>query len=146
MAAGDDLRITDAIVIPAAELSWSFARSGGPGGQNVNKVESKAELRWTPGTSRALAGLDDDTRAWLLGRLAPKLTTTGELIVTSTLTRDQIRNRGDATLKLTSIVLAALARPKKRRATKPSKGAKERRIASKKKRAEVKRGRAARHD
>ncbi len=146
MAAADDLRVTDAIVIPAAELSWAFARSGGAGGQNVNKVESKVELRWTPATSRALAGLDADTRAWLLSRLAARLTGGGELLITSTLTRDQIRNRGDALAKLVTLVRTALLRPKTRRATRPSRGAKERRIASKKKRGEVKRTRSVKGD
>src|SRR5688572_8571391 len=120
-----DVRVNDAIVIPAAELRWSFSRSGGPGGQNVNKVESKAELRWRPDGSRALAPLPQDTRAWVLSRLAPRLTLDGELLVTSTLTRDQIRNREDAAAKLAAIIRTALLRPKKRKPTKPSKGAKE---------------------
>ena len=90
-----DVVVTPGLVIPASELSWAFARSGGPGGQNVNKVESKVELRWTPGESKAVAGLDEGTRTWLLARIAARLTAGGELIVISTLTRDQIRNRAD---------------------------------------------------
>ena len=130
-----DIRINDRITIPGRELSVAFARSGGPGGQNVNKVESKVEVRWQPATSGAFAS---DERAWLMSRLAPRLTTAGELIVTSTVTRDQIRNRADAEAKLGAIVRAALFRPKKRRPTKPSRGATERRIQSKKRRAAVK--------
>jgi ribosome-associated protein len=136
-----DLKVSDAITIPAAELSWSFARSGGPGGQNVNKVESKVDLRWTPAGSRALAGLDETTRTWLLSRLAPRLTLDGELVVTSTLHRDQLRNREDAATKLVGVVRAALIRPKTRRATRPSKRANQRRIAAKKHRGEIKKGR-----
>lgn len=136
-----DVRVNDAILIPAAELSWSFARSGGPGGQNVNKVESKAELRWRPAGSRALAGLDEGTRAWLLSRLAGRLTTEGELLVTSTLTRDQAKNRQDAADKLAAIVRAALFRPKKRKPTRPTRASKDRRIAAKKRRAVVKKAR-----
>ncbi len=92
-----DLVVTPRVRIPAGELSFAFARSGGPGGQNVNKVSSKAELRWNPACSSAL-GADD--RAWLLERLAKRLTNDGTLIVTSTLTRDQIQNRDDALSKL----------------------------------------------
>ena len=133
-----DLRITPSIVIPEDELQVAFARSGGPGGQNVNKVSSKAELRWTPGTSRALSAADRD---YLLTRIASRLTTEGELIVVSTKTRDQLRNREDAEAKLAELVAAALVRPKPRRATKPSRGAKERRLREKKVRGEIKRGR-----
>jgi ribosome-associated protein len=136
-----ELRVTDALVIPGAELAWAFARSGGPGGQHVNKVESKVELRWTPAGSRALADLDEGTRAWLLGRLAGRLTTGGELVVTSTLTRDQLKNRADAAAKLAALVRAALLRPKKRKPTRPSRASKERRIAAKKHRGDVKKGR-----
>ena len=74
-----DIVVTPRLTIPAGELSMSFARSGGPGGQNVNKVSSKVELRWNPRTSSALA---DDDRALLLERLASKLTNDGTLIVT----------------------------------------------------------------
>ena len=136
-----DLRVTDSIVIPGAELSWAFSRSGGPGGQNVNKVSSKVELRWTPAGSRALAGLDEVTRAWLLGRLAGRLTLDGELIVVSQATRDQGKNKSDAAMKLAAIVRGALARPKKRRPTRPSRASKERRIGEKKRRAAIKKDR-----
>ena len=132
------MAVTSDIRIPAHELSISFARSGGPGGQNVNKVESKVELRWTPGESRAVQG---PTREWLLQRLAPKLTSAGELIVTSSRTRDQLKNREDALAKLAGTVRQALARPKKRRKTKPTASAKRKRLEAKKQRSRVKKDR-----
>ena len=133
-----DLRVTDRIWIPEGELRVAFARSGGPGGQNVNKVNSKVELRWTPATSAAFG---EDDRAWLLGKLAGRLTNSGELLVTSERTRDQAKNREDAQAKLAAIVAAALFRPKKRRATRPTRGSKERRIGEKRHRAEIKKSR-----
>ena len=138
-----DLRITDRITIPASELRVSFARSGGPGGQNVNKVASKVQLRWTPATSTALSEAD---RAWLLNKWASKLTSDGDLIVTSDLTRDQGRNRVDAEGKLADVIATALVRPKKRRATRPSKAAKARRIDEKKARGQIKKGRRQTED
>src|SRR5687768_11491824 len=107
-----DIVVTPRLTIPAGELGIAFARSGGPGGQNVNKVASKVDLRWNPTTSPALT---EDDRSWLLSRLANRLTNDGELIVTSTLTRDQIKNRDDAMSKMALIVRAALDRPKNRR-------------------------------
>jgi ribosome-associated protein len=133
-----DLRVTDRITIPEGELRIAFARSGGPGGQNVNKVNSKVELRWTPSTSAALG---EDDRAWLLRKLGGRLTNDGELLVTSERTRDQGKNREDAQAKLAAIVAAALFRPKKRRATRPTRASKERRIGAKKHRAEIKKAR-----
>jgi len=130
-----DLVITPWLTIPASELSIAFARSGGSGGQNVNKVSSKVDLRWNPATSAALGEAD---RAWVLQKLRSRLTGDGTLIVTSTATRDQIANRADAMSKLALIVAAALDRPKPRKATKPSKGAKRRRLADKRHRAEKK--------
>ncbi|HMG20919.1 MAG TPA: alternative ribosome rescue aminoacyl-tRNA hydrolase ArfB, partial [Kofleriaceae bacterium] len=137
-----DIVVTPRVIIPGGELALAFSRSGGPGGQNVNKVASKVELRWNPTTSAALAALGDDERAWLVHRLRSRLTSDGTLIVTSTLTRDQIQNRDDATDKMTLIVRAALDRPKPRKATKVSKGAKRRRVADKRKHAEKKANRS----
>ena len=133
-----DVVIKPGITIPAGELSFAFARSGGPGGQNVNKVSSKVELRWNPVTSSALTA---DDRALLIQRLRSRLTTDGTLIVTSTLTRDQLKNRDDAQSKLVLIVRSALHRDKPRRETKPTRASKRRRVADKRHRSEIKRNR-----
>jgi ribosome-associated protein len=138
-----DLVVTSRLTIPASELSIAFARSGGPGGQNVNKVSSKVDLRWNPRTSTALNEYD---RAWLLQKLRSRLTTDGTLIVTSTATRDQIANREDAIEKLAAIVRAALERPKFRKPTQVTRGAKRRRVADKRHRAEIKRHRRGNAD
>jgi ribosome-associated protein len=138
-----DIVVTPRIVIPSEELTEQFVRSSGAGGQNVNKVSSKVELRWTPQTSSALSF---DDRAYLLTKLGGRLTLDGELIITSDKYRDQPRNRADAAEKLAALVRTALLRPKPRKKTKPSRGAKERRIASKKKRGETKAGRRASFD
>ena len=138
-----DVVVTPRLTIPAGELSLAFARSGGPGGQNVNKVASKVELRWNPTTSAALTY---DDRAWLIQKLGNRLTGDGTLIVTSTLTRDQLKNRDDAMSKLVLIVRSALFRPKPRRDTKPTRASKRRRVADKRHRSEIKRGRRGSDD
>jgi ribosome-associated protein len=135
-----DITVTPHLTIPASELAIAFARSGGPGGQNVNKVSSKVELRWNLRDTSAASATD---HAQLLEKLGGKLTTEGELIVTSTKTRDQIKNRDDAFDKLTLIVRAALHRDKPRKATKPSKASKRRRVEGKRHRSEIKKGRRA---
>lgn len=134
----DDVRVGPRLTIPGDELSLQFTRSRGPGGQNVNKVESRVELRWSLADSRALRDAD---RRWLLNRLASQLTQDGELIVTSERYRTQARNRADATDKLADLVRQALIRPKARRATRPSRGSIQRRLDAKKQRGEVKRQR-----
>ena len=135
----NDLVITPWLTIPATELSIAFARSGGSGGQNVNKVSSKVDLRWNLETSAVLRPED---RAWLLQKLRSRLSGDGTLIVTSTLTRDQLKNRDDAESKLALIVRTALDRPRPRKATKVSRGAKRRRVADKRHKAEIKKSRS----
>lgn len=136
-----DLVVSPRLTIPGDELSIQFARSGGSGGQNVNKVSSKVDLRWNVAESRALSAEDRD---WLLQQLRSKLLADGTLIVTSTLTRDQIKNRTDAESKLVLIVRTALDRPKPRKPTKVSKGAKRRRVEAKRHKAEIKKNRSYR--
>ena len=133
-----DITVTPHLTIPAGELAIAFARSGGPGGQNVNKVSSKVELRWNIRDTRAVSATDYEL---LMTNLGGKLTTDGELIVTSTKTRDQAKNREDAFDKLTLIVRSALHRPKPRKATKPSRAAKRRRVESKRHRSVIKKNR-----
>ncbi len=129
------LVVTERIRIPDDELSFEFARSGGPGGQNVNKVASKATLRWNPVTSGALPPAVRDR---LLQAVGSKLTTEGELLITSQKTRDQGRNVEDCREKLREIVLAASRPPKVRRATKPTKTSQTRRVEAKSRRSDVK--------
>ena len=127
----EDIEISETVTIPARELRISFARSGGPGGQNVNKVETKVDLRWSPAQTSVLSG---DTLEGLLVRLARRLTASGELVITSSRTRDQSRNREDAQAKLAEIVREALRPPRARKSTRPSKKAKERRLREKRER------------
>jgi len=139
----EDIVVTPRVTIPGDELAIAFSRSGGAGGQNVNKVSSKVELRWNPATSTALS---TEERSWLIERLRSRLTGDGTLIVTSTATRDQLKNRDDATSKLALIVRTALDRPKPRKPTKVSRGAKRRRVADKRHHSEIKRNRSGASD
>jgi ribosome-associated protein len=132
------IEVTPHITIPKDELEITFARSGGPGGQNVQKVSSKVLVRWKPAHSRSLP---EDVKARLLAQQGRRLTRDGEILVTSQRTRDQGRNLRDCLDKLCSLVLRALAPPKPRRATRPTRGSRERRLLSKKKRASRKESR-----
>jgi ribosome-associated protein len=130
------LRINDRITIPLDEFRWEVSRSGGPGGQNVNKVNSKVLLRWSPGSSPSLP---EPVRARLMAALASRLTREGELLVTSQRSRDQARNLADCLAKVRDLVLAAATPPKPRRPTRPTLGSQIRRVEQKTRRSAAKR-------
>jgi len=132
------LAITESIAIPDEELDWSFARSGGPGGQNVNKVASKAHLRWAIARNSSVPEI---VKSRLCVAHPAQLTTDGEFLITSQEYRDQERNRERCVEKLVEWISAALVVPKPRVATKPSKASKRRRVAAKRKQGERKAGR-----
>jgi ribosome-associated protein len=136
----DALVISDTVRIPARALSLRAVRASGPGGQNVNRVATKVELRVD---LDAIEGLSDAARARLAALARPRLGADGRLLVTSQATRNQGRNLEDARAKVAALVRASLVRPRRRLPTAPTTGAEERRIATKRRRAEVKRGRAA---
>jgi ribosome-associated protein len=122
------VQVTETIAIPDAEFQWSFARSSGPGGQNVNKVASKATLRWPLAASPSLP---EHVKARLIALYRRRVTTEGDLVLSSQRFRDQERNRQDCLEKLAELVREAAALPKPRRATRPSRGSKLRRLAAK---------------
>lgn len=129
------LAITETLSIPLAVFAFEFARSGGPGGQNVNKVNSKATLRWTPAESPSLTPA---VKARLLRTIGTRLTKEGELLITSQLTRDQGRNVEDCLEKVRELVLAAARPPKTRRASRPTFASNVRRVESKVRRSTTK--------
>jgi ribosome-associated protein len=129
------LHVAPHIVIPDSELELSFARSGGPGGQNVNKVSSKVLLRWRPANSAALS---PELKFRLLEMLRGRLTKEGDLLIVSQRHRDQPRNIEDCQEKLRALILAGIRRPTIRRPTKPTRGAKERRHQQKRRRSQTK--------
>ena len=117
--------------IPPGELTVRASRASGAGGQHVNKTSSRVEVVWNVAESRALTPQD---RAWLLKKLAARLTADGALRVVVSDTRSQIRNRDIAMERLAEVVRAGLARPKKRKPTKPSRSALRARVEAKKRR------------
>jgi len=129
------LDVTPAIQIPESELRFSFARSSGPGGQNVNKVSSKAILHWPVATSPSIP---DDVRERFLARYGSRVTNEGEVVITSERYRDQPRNVQDCLDKLREMLLAVAKPPRRRRKTKPTKGSIERRLQSKREKSEKK--------
>lgn len=120
--------VNQRIQIPDSEFQMTFARSGGPGGQNVNKVASKAQLVWNPQTS---AGLPAEVKERFLARYARRLTNEGTLQITSQRFRDQARNTEDCRRKLAELILAVALPPVKRKASKPSQAARQRRLNEK---------------
>ncbi|MFD5827392.1 alternative ribosome rescue aminoacyl-tRNA hydrolase ArfB [Lentzea sp. NPDC060358] len=134
----DDVTVTRTLVVPAAELRERFSRSGGPGGQGVNTADSRVELSFDLAASPSIPA---HLKARMLERLAGRLVD-GVLTIAASEHRAQLQNRSAARERLTAVLRAAAAPPPPvRRATKPTKGSQERRIASKKRRADTKRGR-----
>lgn len=134
------LPVTAAIAIPDNELSVRFARSGGPGGQNVNKVATKCELRFALDRSCAL---DADVKARLRARYPAHVTNEGEVIVASERTRSQTQNRADAERRLVAMIASVLAPPKRRRRTRVPTAERRKRVEQKRRRSEQKRLRRA---
>lgn len=124
-----------------SELEFSSSRSSGPGGQNVNKVNTKVSLRWNVRESQILT-LEE--KELLLQKLAPRLTTEGVLLLTSQEKRSQLQNKEEVLRKLNDLLKKAFIKKKKRKATKPSKGATQSRLDKKKKHSDKKKLRQSR--
>lgn len=134
------LKVNSVLTIPSHELQVSFARSGGPGGQNVNKVESKVVLRFDVRASESLGPARKQT---LLDKLSARLTTKGELLIHASSHRERHRNLEDARERMATLLAEALVQQRKRRKTKPTRGSQERRLRTKQKRSQIKRNRRA---
>jgi ribosome-associated protein len=134
--AENDVRVNAALVIPAAELSWRFSRSSGPGGQGVNTADSRVELMWDAGASTVLSPVQ---RERVIDRLGSRLVD-GVLTIAASEYRAQLRNRDAARARLAALVAEAVRPPAPpRRATRPTRGSTERRLQAKQRRTDVKR-------
>lgn len=135
--------VAPGVVVPDTALEMKAVRASGPGGQNVNKVSSKVELRVD---LRAVTGLTESARARLMVAAANKLDADGRLLMVSQVTRDQLRNLADACEKVRQMIATAMIEPKKRKPTKPSRSAVKRRLSDKAHASKTKAARRSRGD
>ena len=117
------------------ETNFSTTRSSGPGGQNVNKVNSKVIIKWNAFHSKVIS---DAQRELILSKLASKLSKEGDLVISAQDSRSQLKNKEEAVKKLRSTIKRALTQPRKRKATKPSTSSRKKRVDDKKRRGEKK--------
>ena len=128
------IQITDTLAIDDREVEERFVRASGPGGQNVNKVATAVQLRFDVNAS----SLPDEIKTRLVTIAGSRMTMDGVLVIDAREHRTQAQNREAARARLVELIGRATRKPKKRRATKPSKAAKERRLLSKKRRGQIK--------
>ena len=138
-----EIRIAPHIAIDESELEETFVLASGPGGQNVNKVSSAVQLRFN---AARCPSLPEPVRFRLMKLAGSRLTKDGVLVLTGRQFRDQVRNRAEVRERLFALIRQAAVEPKKRRATKPTRAAKEKRLQRKKKHAELKQARGKPHD
>ncbi len=131
----DNLRVTDDLAIPAAELAWRFDAAGGPGGQHANKAATRAELSFDLGRSTVV---DDHARSRMLSSLGTRATN-GVVTVSADDTRSQWRNRQLARRRMAELLRESMRRPRPRRATRPTPAARRNRVEAKRRRSETKR-------
>lgn len=137
------LIVSDKLKIPLDEFAFQYARSSGPGGQNVNKVNTKVQLRWAVTRSPSLT---EAIRQRFLAKYGNRINAEGEFQISSTRYRDQKRNQEDCLEKLAELLRAVAEPPKSRKKTKPTRGSKERRLKEKKRQSERKDGRRGNWD
>ncbi len=132
------LVVNHRIAIPLKEFEFTYSRSSGPGGQNVNKVNTKVTLHWAIASS---ASVPEDVRNRFVAKFRRRINNKGQLVMASQRFRDQGRNVGDCLAKLREMLSSVAIAPKARKATRPTRGSRERRLQAKRRTSDKKRGR-----